>query len=106
MSNDSLIKHLEKTALDVTKRALALGECGPVGGENERFVRNWVAEREAALAADASSRAEARENEALRIAREANSISRSARNWAIVATVLSAVAVVASVALALWWPAP
>lgn len=106
MVNEALIRHLESTPLETTKRALARGECGPRGGENEKFVSNWVAEQDAATAAAAASRVEAREEKALRIAEEANSISRSAHKLAIIATVISVIAIVVSAAIELWRAAP
>ena len=53
--------------------------------EAEEFVRSEDAEREQA----AKDRSEAREEEALCVAREANSISRNARTWSIIAIVVS-----------------
>ncbi len=96
MDPEKLVRHLEATPIEKTKQDLISGHCGPINGENHRFVSNWVTEQEDAVRAAASSRAEAREIRLIEISNESLSVAKSARLWAIVAILVSVIAILFS----------
>ena len=97
MDTDQLRNHLESTPIEQTRADLALGHCGPVGGENHAYVSNWLKEQDASLEAAVSSRSEARQMRSLEIANESLSVARSARVWAVIAVVVSVIAILLTV---------
>ena len=95
MDFKKLREHLEATPIEQTKTDLSLGLCGPIDGENHKFVSAWLAEQEANALALAASRAEAREIRSLQIAAESLAIAKRAHILAFIAIIISVLAIVA-----------
>jgi hypothetical protein len=97
--------------LHAVKENIAMGRSGKVGSDHHRAVLSWVKLQEEAVSDVAESKRDAREEETLSIAKEANAIARleaasaarSAR-WAKIAAIIAAIgAIIANRADITWF---
>ena len=78
MADPNLFAQLEAMGLAAVKESLAKGKTGAIGSSHHNAVLGWVAIEEGKIVSASIAKRDAREEETLSIAKEANEIARSA----------------------------
>ena len=97
--DDNDLALLEKLGLDEVLLEMAKGEgrLGRPSSQVREEVEHWVEREKIKLASTAAATRDAREEETLSIARDANNIASRAERWAMYAAIAAVIALIISI---------
>ncbi|MBW2654945.1 MAG: hypothetical protein JRC91_08440 [Deltaproteobacteria bacterium] len=93
----SLWEKLDSKGFEKVKQELSLGV---YSGKKKNYAEEWLRIQEEAIIVEKDSRKESREEKTLKIAQDANTIARSAKNaafWASLGAIIAAICAIISV---------